>query len=96
MKKIGSFLLLLFFVSSSIFSQKNGTDWKTYFEKSGYVSTPNYKETIDYFKRLEKYSPYAKMISFGRTPQNREMYCMIVSKDKAFTIDKAKKSTNRF
>lgn len=85
--------LFLFIISlSTVFPQKVSDNWKTFFEKSNFLSTPNYAETIAYFKKLADYSPYAKLIPFGKTPQGRTMHCLIVSKDKAFTPALAKKT----
>lgn len=93
MSKIYLFLLIFFVFSVNGHSQKKtGTEWLTFFEKSNYLETPRYKESIEYFKKFEKSSPYAKMIKFGVTPQGRDLYCLVVSKDKCFTPEKAKKS----
>jgi len=86
-------IIIYFFFTSLLFSQKLISDeWQTYFEKTNYLETPIYKETIDYFKKIEKYSPFAKLISFGKSPEGRELFVMIVSKDKHFTPQTAKKS----
>lgn len=89
MKKILFFFLLSLTI---VFPQKISDSWKTIFEKSNFLSTPNYAETINYFKKFSNYSPYVKLISFGRSPQGRELYCLVVSKDKAFAPSTAKKS----
>lgn len=86
-------LFLLFVLSfTTIFPQKISEEWKTFFEKSNFLSTPNYVVTIEYFQKLAKHSPYAKLITFGKSPQGRSLYCLIVSKDKAFTPASAKKT----
>jgi hypothetical protein len=82
-------LLLLLLVSSSfIYSQ----DWTTKFEKSGFLETPRYNETMEYFQKIDDNSEYAKMFSFGVSPQGRDLNCIVVSKDKAFTPEEAKKT----
>ena len=87
MKKIiFAFILLI----TTIYPQKISKDWKTFFEKSNYLSTPNYAQTIQYFEKLAKYSPFARLITFGKSPQGRNLNCLIVSKDKAFSADAAK------
>lgn len=73
----------------------NDFDWKTKFEKSNYLETCNYNETIEYFNALAVNSEYAKLFKMGKTPQNRDMYYLVVNKDKEFdlaTITSSKKS----
>ena len=83
-----SFFVSIFLITT-LFSQ-NKNNWQTYFEKSGYLKTPGYDETMEYFKRIDEYSEYAKLITFGISPQGRNLNCLIVSKDKAFNPADAK------
>ncbi|MDF1610694.1 M14 family metallopeptidase [Stygiobacter electus] len=83
--------IMIFLISLSLIAQQKNNEWVTYFEKSNYLSTPNYDETIKYFKALERNSPYIKLIPFGKTAQERTLYICVVSKEKAFTPAKAKK-----
>ncbi len=84
MKTLLFFCLLL--LCANNYPQDNGTDgWTTFFEQSGYKATPKYEESIAYFRRLQENSEYARLLPFGVTPQGRDLYCFIVSKDKAFT-----------
>ncbi len=66
--------------------------WLTKFEKSGYTETERYDETMRYFRDLADNSEYAKFFTFGFSPQGREIKCLVVSKDKAFTPSEAKKT----
>jgi hypothetical protein len=66
-------------------------NWQTLFEKSGFLKTEKYNETIKYFNKIANRSDYVKVIPFGITPQGRNLYYVIASKDKAFTVAKAKK-----
>ncbi len=84
-------IFFVLFIISNLFTQTNDY-WKTYFEKSNYFETPRYEETIEYFKKLEKHSPYAKMISIGKSAEGRDIYVMIVSKEKAFSPKLAHKT----
>lgn len=81
-----AFLLMSLLAQSS---EKNA--WETRFEASGYKQTPRYAETMEYFSNFEKNTPYAKMFSIGKSPQGRDIPCLVVSKDKAFTAVSAKK-----
>ena len=82
---------MIFLISLSLIAQQKNNEWVTYFEKSNFLSTPNYDETIKYFKALERNSPFIKLIPFGKTAQERTLYICVVSKEKAFTPAKAKK-----
>ncbi|RPI73355.1 MAG: peptidase M14 [Ignavibacteriales bacterium] len=82
------FLSLIFLIVS--FAQ-NKDEWQTYFEKSGFTGTSSYEETMKYFKKLDENSDYAKLITFGISPQGRELNYLIVS-DKSFTPANAKDS----
>jgi len=83
-----NFLFVLLMFSSSFSQDKN--DWQTYFEKSGYLETPRYAETMEYFRKLADYSDVAEMIKFGVSPQGRDLNCLVVSNDKAFKPEDAK------
>lgn len=86
-------IIIQLFLFTQIYSQKIiSEEWITHFEKSKYLETPRYKETIDYFRNFEKHSPYAKLISFGKSPEGRELFVLVVSKAKCFTPETAKKS----
>lgn len=67
-------------------------DWQTYSEKSNYKRTPRYQETMNYFEKLARHSSYTKMITFGKSAENRELKLFIISKDKKFTGQKALKT----
>lgn len=86
-----NFFLILFF-SCVLFGQNKDSKWQTCFERSNYTTTPDYERTIDYFKKVEHQSEYAKLLKFGETPQGRNLYCFIVSKDKAFSPKQAKQT----
>lgn len=66
-------------------------NWVTHFEKSGYVNSPRYSESINFFRQFETKTPFAKMFSIGTSPQNRSIECLVVAKNKEFTSKKAKK-----
>jgi len=83
-----NFLFVLLMFSISFSQDKN--DWQTYFEKSGYLETPRYAETMEYFRKLDDYSDVAEMIKFGVSPQGRDLNCLVVSNDKAFKPEDAK------
>ena len=67
-------------------------DWLTHFEKSNQLESPDYENTLKYFQKFMDNSPYVKIKTIGLTPQGRELKVIIVSKDKAFTPEQAKKT----
>ena len=69
-----------------------GEEWLTYFEKSDYLATPSYAETVEYFRNLAEKSPYAKLVTFGVSHQNRNIVCLVVSETKEFTPKRTRKS----
>lgn len=63
------------------------SDFITLFEKSGFVSTASYEETMKYFQILDENSEYADLFDFGISPQFREMKCLFVSKENRSSIE---------
>ncbi len=87
------FILIITITSLNVYSQQDfSSEWITFFEKSNYLETPRYEETIKYFQKLDEYSLYARLISIGVSPQGRNIYCLIVSKDQHFNPSYSKKS----
>jgi hypothetical protein len=74
---VACFLLNLFPV---IYAQKT-SDFKTYWELSGYTETPRYDQTIEYCKKLDEASPEITFITFGKSPQGRDLPLLIWDKD---------------
>lgn len=63
-------------------------------ERSGYVETPDYAETIAYLTQLQKASDWIKLDTFGVTPLGRPMVSVVVSSDRAFDPQAARKTGN--
>lgn len=71
-----------------LFIQVNAqSDFITIFEKSAFVSTANYEETMRYFQMLDESSEYADLFDFGISSQFREMKCLFVSKENRSSIE---------
>ncbi|GBD88199.1 zinc carboxypeptidase [bacterium BMS3Abin03] len=83
MKTILTFIILLAAVPN--LTAQTGEDWITYFERSGFIATPDYTESMSYFQRLDDFSQYAELKTFGYSPQGRGLKYLVVSKDKAFS-----------
>lgn len=88
---IGIITLNLIFtltLKSQIVSEK----WLTLFEKSDYQETPDYDATVNYLKNIADYNEYAELKSMGISPQGREIYYLVVSKDKMFNAGEVRNS----
>jgi murein tripeptide amidase MpaA len=75
------FIFLIFLLSYQMLPQSE-TGWETVFEKSGFVSTADYQQSMNYFQKLADYSEYAELHSFGSSPQGRESKYLLVTKEK--------------
>ncbi len=89
-------ILIILFGISILYGQKESeNNWLTKFEKSNFLETSKYDETIKYFQRLADYSDFAELKTIGLSPQGRELKCLIVSKNKFFTPTAAKQHNNK-
>jgi murein tripeptide amidase MpaA len=78
--KIFSFIVLLSIASTQ--AQTRITDeWLTCFEKSNFLRPDNYDGTLNYFQKLDDNSDYAKLFSFGSSPQGRILKYFLVSEN---------------
>lgn len=59
--------------------------WITPAEQSDFVRTPRYDETVKWLQQLAASAPELKMVSLGRSPESREIWMVIASKERAFT-----------
>ncbi len=76
--------LFSFLFSAALYAQ---TNWITLFESSGFISTSDYNETMNYFRRLDETSDYADLFGFGRSPQGRDLNCLLVTKEDKLIIE---------
>jgi CheY-like chemotaxis protein len=68
-------------------------DWQTPAEKTDYRTTPRYDETMAYLKRVAAAAPrQVKLETFGKTPEGRDLWLVIVSKDGVFDPERVRKS----
>lgn len=67
-------------------------DWQTLAEQTDYQRTWNYAETIAFAQKLDKASDKIVYKSYGKSGEGRDMPLLIISDDKDFTSEKAKKS----
>ena len=56
-------------------------DWLTDYEKSGYLDTPRYSQTIDYCRRLADASGMITYSAFGKSPEGLELPLLILDRE---------------
>lgn len=66
-------------------------DWRTFAEKTDYRQTPRYAETVEFSRKLDTASDWIIYKSFGKSGENRDLPLLVVSNDKTFTPDLARK-----
>jgi hypothetical protein len=81
MKRILLYMLLALCAGTACTSEPSAEEWITDCEKSDFVKTPHFDQTMDYFERLADYSKMVNITSFGTSPQGRDLALVIVDKD---------------
>ena len=77
--------------SESLIAKPNNT-WITPIEKSNFVTTPTYNETMSWLKKLADASPLLTMISIGKSVEGRDINMIIASTEKNITAAALKTS----
>lgn len=67
-------------------------DWLTVAERSSFRETGDYAEAVAFYRRLEKASPLARVVEFGKTAEGRPLLVLVASKDRAFTPASARRT----
>lgn len=67
-------------------------DYLTVAEKSDFHETGRYAESLMLYRKFAAASPFARLLTLGRTPEGREIVMLVVSKDRAFTPELAAKT----
>lgn len=65
-------------------------DLLTLAEKTDYAETARYRESRALADRMAERSPWLRVVTFGKTPQGRDLFAVIASKDRAFTPEAAR------
>jgi hypothetical protein len=60
-----------------------GDPWATPAERSGLTETPRYEETVAWLRKLVAAAPNLAMISLGRSPEGRDLWLVVASKEGA-------------
>ncbi len=71
---------------------KSDNLWITPTEKSDFVTTPTYYETMTWLKKLSDSSPLLSMISIGKSVEGRDIMMIIASIEKNVSASSLKKS----
>jgi Zinc carboxypeptidase len=66
--------------------------WITPAEQSGFRTSPTYDETVAYLRRLTAAAPSLRMISIGKSPEGRDIWMVVASKEQLFTYDALKRT----
>lgn len=69
-----------------------GDPWITPAERSGLTATPSYEETVAWLRRLVAARPELRMVSIGSSPEGRDIWMVIASKERRFTPEGLKRS----
>lgn len=77
---------------STQLTAKSDDPWLTPCERSDYALTPRYDATVAWLKRLDEASPQVTMLSLGKSPQERDLWMVVVSADGAATPDALKRN----
>ncbi len=85
-------LILAFLLLPVLLIAQSPDRWRTEYERSGYLRTGRYAETVQYCQRLAQASPWVRYERFGKTPQGRDLPLVILSRDGAFTPEAARRS----
>ncbi|MEO8569188.1 MAG: M14 family metallopeptidase [Ginsengibacter sp.] len=78
---------------SELLIAKKNNPWITPTEKSDFLTTPDYNETMTWFKKLATASSLLTMVSIGKSVEGRDIYMVIASTEKNTTASALKIST---
>ncbi len=59
--------------------------WITPAEQAGFERTPSYEETLAYLRRLAAAAPELHLVSLGKSPEGRDIWMVVASKERART-----------
>src|SRR5581483_2871210 len=59
--------------------------WITVAENTGFRATSTYTQTVAYLRELALAAPELRMISLGRSPEGRDIWMVVASRDRLFT-----------
>jgi hypothetical protein len=72
--------------SQELVAQKDDS-WITPAERSGFRTSPSYDETVAWLRKLAAAAPELRMMSLGKSPEGRDIWMVVASKEKVFAPD---------
>ncbi|HKO02886.1 MAG TPA: M14 family metallopeptidase, partial [Thermoanaerobaculia bacterium] len=66
--------------------------WITVAEKTRFHATPTYDQTVAWLRQLAAAAPEVRLTSLGRSPEGRDIWIVIVSRDRLFTPETLQRS----
>jgi len=66
--------------------------WITVVEKTGFHATPTYNQTVAWLRQLASVAPEMRLISLGRSPEGRDIWMVVLSRDRLFTPETLQRS----
>lgn len=66
--------------------------WITPSEKTDFRTTPSYDETVAWLRKLVAVAPELKLISLGKSPEGRDIWMVVASREKQFAAEQPKKN----
>ena len=66
--------------------------WITIAEKTSFHATSTYDQTVIWLRQLAAVVPEVRLVSLGRSPEGRDIWMVIVSRDRLFTPETLQRS----
>jgi murein tripeptide amidase MpaA len=66
--------------------------WITPSEKSDFRLSPSYDETVAWLRKLVAAAPELKMISLGQSPEGRDIWMIVATREKQFTPEQLRQN----
>jgi hypothetical protein len=66
--------------------------WVTPAEKSDFVTTPSYDETVAWLRRLTAAAPQLRLVSLGRSGEGRELWMVVATAEGAGTAEELRRN----
>ena len=77
--------------SQELIAPKNDA-WVTFAEKTNFRFTPSYDDTVAWLRRLVDAAPQLKMISLGKSPEGRDLWMVVASRENEATPEALRKN----